>query len=248
LPDAIERPSEWVDGFEVALEGRPCGVPEQRDQDELELERALAEARRFDLALRNAVARAIAHRTELELLLERAVEDAARARADAIDALRREDAAGEPETATRARRAAESAALRLGPAERLVEALKSQYATAVGQVEQARAQVDEHAMQVERVSARRAELLGQLAGARVQEELARTLRNVGEPMDTSGPTLDELEDRIRERTALAQAEVEVEAGSPSAAIRDLEASSGTQAARARLAALRREVGLDAGAR
>ena len=82
----------------------------------------------------------------------------------------------------------------------------------------------------------------------MQEELARTLRDVGEPMDTSGPTLDELEDRIRERAALAQAEVEVETGSPSAAIRDLEASSGTQAARARLLVLRREVGLDAGAR
>jgi phage shock protein A len=218
-----------------------------RHGHELELERALAEARRFDLALRNAVARAIAHRTEIELLLERAVDDAARARAEAVDGLRQEDAASDPEAAARARGAAERAALRLRPAEDLVEALKAQYATAVTQVERARTQVDEHAAQVERMSARRTELLGQLAGARLQEELARTMRDVGEPIDTAGPTLDELEERIRQRTALVEASAEVDAGSPTSAVRELEASAAARAARERLLRLRHEVGLDAGA-
>ena len=211
--------------------------------EELELERALAEARRFDLALRNAVARAIAHRTEIELLLERAADDAARARADAIDALRHEDAASDAATAARARGRAEAAALRLRPAEALVEALKVQYATAVAQVERARAQVDEHAARVQEIAARRSELLGQLAGARLQEELARTMRDVGEPVDTAGPTLDEVEERIRERAALAQAEVELASGSPVAALRELEESAATQSARSRLQELRREAGL-----
>jgi phage shock protein A len=215
------------------------------DPDELELERALAEARRFDLALRNAVARAIAHRTEIELLLERAAEDAARARADAIEALRHEDAADDAVAASGARRRAEAAALRLRPAEALVEALKGQYATAVAQVERARGQVDDHAAQVQRIAARRSELLGQLAGARLDEDLARTMRDVGEPVDTSGPTLDEVEERIRDRAALAQAEVELAAG-PAGAVRELEASSAAQAARSRLEELRREAGLSVG--
>jgi phage shock protein A len=72
----------------------------------------------------------------------------------------------------------------------------------------------------------------------LQEELARTMRDVGEP--------DEVEERIRERAALAQAEVELASGSPAAALRELDESAATQSARSRLQELRREAGLRAG--
>jgi len=213
------------------------------EQLERDLDQALAEARRLDLTLRNGVARAIAHRTEIQLLLERAVEDAARARADAVADLRREAAAADAQEAARWRRSAEAAALRLAPAESLVESLRTQYASAVDTVERARLQVDEHATRVRAVSARRTELLGQLAAARAQDALARTLEDVDAPLDTAGPSLEELDERIRERIALTAARAEVDAGGPDDVLRELEASSAAREAQSRLDALRRENGL-----
>ena len=218
----------------------------ESDQDEeleRDLDRALAEARRLDLTLRNGVARAIAHRTEIQLLLERAADDAARARADAVGALRREAAATDAGETARWRREAETAALRLAPAESLVEGLRGQYAGAVEAVERARAQVDEHAARVRAVSARRTELLGQLAAARAYDELARTLEDVDKPLDTGGPTLEDLDERIRERIALTAARAEVDAGGPEDILRELETSSAARQAQSRLDELRRESGL-----
>ena len=124
-----------------------------------------------------------------------------------------------------------------------MESLRTQYASAVDVVERARALVDEHATRVRTVSARRTELLGQLAAARAQDALARTLEDVDAPIDTAGPSLEELDERIRERIALTAARAEVDAGGPDDVLRELEASTAAREAQSRLDALRRETGL-----
>jgi phage shock protein A len=216
---------------------------ESEDRDaRLEIDAALSQARRRDLELRNAVARAIARRTEIQMLLERAEGDAAGAREDAIAALQHQDAATDAGEAQRWQRAAEDAALRLTPAEALVESLRSQYATAAGGVEQARGQVEEHERQLEGLMARRAELGSRLAAAGVQDELSQMLGR-GAPADP-GPTLAELDERIRDRLDLAAARAEVDAGVSVDDQKVLEQGAAATEARARLDQLRRERGIE----
>jgi phage shock protein A len=218
-----------------------ANASEDRDA-QLEIERALSEARRHDLDLRNAVARGIARRTEIQVLLEQAEGTAGTAREEAIDALRRHDAATDPAEAQRWQRAAEQAALRLTPAEALVESLRGQHATAVDAVEQARGQVEEHERQLDGLMARRAELRSRLAAAGVQDELSETLGRGAS--DRPGRSLAELDELIADRIDLAAARAEVDAGLSVDDQKTLEQGAAASEARARLDQLRRESGIE----
>ena len=69
------------------------GGVEKRMRPEVQIEQAMADARKQDLELRNQAARVIAHRTELQMKLDRAIDDAAEARAQAGQALKNADSA-----------------------------------------------------------------------------------------------------------------------------------------------------------
>ena len=70
------------------------GGVESRMRPEVQIEQAMAEARKQDLELRNQAARVIAHRTELQMKLDRAIDESAEARAQAGQALKNADSVG----------------------------------------------------------------------------------------------------------------------------------------------------------
>jgi phage shock protein A len=225
------------------------GGVESRMRPEVQIEQALAEARRQDLELRNQAARVIAHRTEVQMKLDRAIEESAESRAHAAQALKNADAAtrsndaGEVDKWTRT---AQALAMKLETAETMVASLKSQYETATQQAEVAKEQVNDNAMRLQELSSKRMELLGKLEQAKMQEQVNATLEQLSKPMESNaGPTLKEIEDKINRRMAMAGAKAELDASSIEGAQRDVERSLAQVSAQARLEKLREELGLPA---
>jgi phage shock protein A len=225
------------------------GGVEKRMKPEVQIEQAMSEARKQDLELRNQAARVIAHRTELQMKLDRAIDDAADARAQAGQALKMADgavSAGDAAEVDKWNRTAQALAMKLETSEQLVDGLKTQYATATEQAELAKEQVNANALRLQELSAKRMELLGKLEQARMQEQVNQTLEQLSKPMETNaGPTLGEIEDKINRRMANASARAELESASIEGAQRDVERSLQQASAQARLDKLREELGLPA---
>jgi phage shock protein A len=221
---------------------------EERMDPAIQIEQSVAEARRQDLELRSQAARVIAHRSEVQMRLDRAVEESAKAKEQAGQALRNAEAAsakGDTAEAERWMRAAQSLAMRLESSESLVESLKGQYRVAMEQAQGAKAQVDDNAMRLEGLVSRRMELMGKLQQAKMQEEVNKTLEALHRPMEATGPSFEQIEDKINRRMALASATSELESTGLSGAQMDVERSVQEMGAQKRLDALRQELGLGA---
>jgi phage shock protein A len=225
------------------------GGVESRMRPEVQIEQAMAEARKQDLELRNQAARVIAHRTELQMKLDRAIDESAEARAQAGQALKNADSAttaGDSVEIDKWTRTAQALAMKLETTETLVEGLKTQYSTATQQAELAKEQVNANALRLQELSAKRMELLGKLEQAKMQEQVNQTLEQLSKPMESSaGPTLKEIEDKINRRMAGASARAELESSSIEGAQRDVERSLAQASAQVRLDKLREELGLPA---
>jgi phage shock protein A len=228
------------------------GGVESRMKPEIQIEQAMAEARKQDLQLRNQAARVIAHRTELQMKLDRAIDDAADARAQAGQALKMADGAttaGDAAEVDKWNRTAQALAMKLETSEQLVDGLKTQYVTATEQAELAKEQVNSNALRLQELSAKRMELLGKLEQAKMQEQVNQTLEQLSKPMESNaGPTLSEIEDKINRRMASASAHAELESTSIEGAQRDVERSLAQASAQVRLDKLREELGLPAPAK
>jgi phage shock protein A len=216
---------------------------------EVQIEQAMAEARKQDLELRNQAARVIAHRTELQMKLDRAIDESAEARAQAGQALKNADSAttaGDSVEIDKWTRTAQALAMKLETTETLVEGLKTQYSTATQQAELAKEQVNANALRLQELSTKRMELLGKLEQAKMQEQVNQTLEQLSKPMESNaGPTLKEIEDKINRRMAGASARAELESSSIEGAQRDVERSLAQASAQVRLDKLREELGLPA---
>lgn len=225
------------------------GGVESRMDPRIQIEQAMADARKRDLDLRNQAARVIAHRTQVQMKLDSAIEDAAKAREQAAAALRNADAAakaGNTADVDKWGRAAQALAMKLQTSETMVETLKGQYEQANQQADIAKEQVNQNAMRLQELSTKRIELLGKIEQAKMQEEVNATLETLNKPMaDTAGPTMREIEDKINARMASASAKAELEEASIEGAQRELEQSTAQLEAQARLEKLREELGLPA---
>jgi phage shock protein A len=224
------------------------GGVERRIDPGVQLEQAVSEARRQDVELRTQAARVIALRTEIELRLDRADDERATLHALAADALRAADAAahaGDHDTSAKMTRGARAAAVRLEAADAKVDVLKSQYGAAREQAEQAKLAVDQNALELEQLSAKRLELVAKLEQAKLQEQVNRAVERLRRPLDAGGPSMDDIETRIERRMALASAVAELESASPEGQRRELERSLAELAADRRLSQMRDELGLPA---
>ena len=207
------------------------GGVESRMRPEVQIEQAMAEARKQDLELRNQAARVIAHRTELQMKLDRAIDESAEARAQAGQALKNADSAttaGDSVELDKWTRTAQALAMKLESTETLVEGLKTQYSTATEQAELAKEQVNANALRLQELSAKRMELLGKLEQAKMQEQVNQTLEQLSKPMEsTAGPTLQG--DRGQDQPAHGR----TPAPGPSSSRRRSRARSATSSARSR---------------
>ncbi len=213
---------------------------------EIEIEQAIQEARRQDQALRNQAAKVIAHRAQLERKLERTADEVGEAREMAKKALlKAEDAknAGDAEAVDKWTRAAQSLALKLQAAENNLNGLKSQYEIAVTQSDDAKSAVEQNAMRLQELTAKRMELLGRLEQAKMQEAVNTAVESMSATLDVDAPSLNRVEEKIEQRLAKAEANAELRETTPEGAEAELREAINMASADSKLEELKAELGL-----
>ncbi len=213
---------------------------------EIEIEQAIQEARKQDQALRNQAAKVIAHRAQLERKLEKAADVVGEAREMAKKALlKAEEAknAGDMEAVDKWTRAAQSLALKLQAGENNLNGLKGQYEIAVTQASDAKVAVEQNAMRLQELAAKRMELLGRLEQAKMQEAVNSAVESMSSTLDVDAPTLDKVESKIEERLARASANAELRESTPEGAEAELREAINMASADSKLDELKAELGL-----
>lgn len=219
---------------------------EQAMDPEIEIEQAIQEARRRDQELRNQAAKVIAHRTQLESKLEDAADTVGEARETAKQALLRADGAqkeGDTEAVAKWTQAAQAMALKLQAAENNLNGLKEQYEVAVEQAGSAKTAVQQNAMRLQELAAKRMELVGRLQQAKMQESVNRAVEAISASIDTEAPSLERVEEKIEARVAEATARAELREVTPEGAEAELREAVSLAQADAKLEELKAELGL-----
>ena len=219
---------------------------EQAMDPEVQVEQVIAEARERDQELRNQAAKVLAHRSVLEQNIDDAAEEVGRARELAKQALLKAEQArqsGQAEQADKWTRAAQSLAMRLQAVENNLSSLKGQYEIAADQSEAAKQAVQQNAMRVSELAARRMELRGSLQQAKMQETVNRAVESMSASLESGAPSLESVEQKIEQRVGEARARAELRASTPEGAEAELEQAVSLAQADSKLEELRAELGL-----
>lgn len=213
---------------------------------EIEIEQAIEEARQQDQALRSQAAKVIAHRTKLEERIERSADDVAEAREMAKQALLRAEKSkesGDVEGMSKWTNSASSLAMKLQAAENNLSSLKEQYEIALDQSENAKRAVEQNAMRVQELAAKRMELVGKIEQAKMQEAVNGAMESLNAAVEKDAPSLSRVEDKISDRLAEAKASAELRSATPEGAEAELREAVSLAQADDKLAELRAELGL-----
>lgn len=222
------------------------GAAESAMDPEVEIEVAINDAKQRDQELRNQAARVIAHRTQIEAKIEKAASDVGEARETAKQALLRAEKArneGDAAGVEKWTQAAQSLALKLQAAEANLNGLKDQYGVAAEQAESAKSAVQQNAMRLQELAAKRMQLLGQLQQAKMQEAVNSAVESISASMETEAPSLDKVEEKIQGRLAHAKARGELREATPEGAEAELREAISLAQADAKLEELKRELGM-----
>ena len=223
------------------------GKAESAMNPEVEIEMAIDEARKQDQALRSQAAKVIAHRTKLEQRIEKSADEVAEAREMAKAAIMRAETAknaGDADGVSKWTNSASSLAMKLTAAENNLDSLKDQYEIAIGQADQAKSAVEQNAMRVQELAAKRMELLGAIEQAKMQEAVNDAMESLNATVDRDQVSLSTVEDKINDRLANAKAKTELRSATPEGAEAELREAVSLTRADDKLAELRAELGLD----
>jgi len=214
---------------------------------EIEIEQAINEARKRDQALRNQAAKVVAHRTQLESKIDRAADDAGEARELAKQALLKAQEstnAGDAAATDKWTKTAQAVAMKLQASENNLNALKGQYESASAQAEDAKKAVQQNAMRLQELAAKRMELLGSLEQAKMQESVNKAMESLSATVDDESVSLDRVEDKIEKRKAEAMARAELREVTPDGAEIELREAVNLAQADAKLDELKAELGIE----
>ncbi|HEY5579464.1 MAG TPA: PspA/IM30 family protein [Acidimicrobiia bacterium] len=222
------------------------GASEKAMDPEVEIEMAIRQSQEQDKALRNQAANVVAHRTQLEGNIEDSADQVGEAREMAKQALLRAEKAkeeGDDVGVQKWTSTAQAMAMKLQAAENNLTGLKDQYEVAVQQAEEAKAAVQQNAMQLQELAAKRMELMGSLQQARMQEEVNKAVQAISATTELEMPSLASVEEKIDRRLAQAQAHAELREATPEGAVAELREAVSMAQADAKLEELKAELGL-----
>ncbi|WP_459611604.1 PspA/IM30 family protein [Corynebacterium urogenitale] len=217
---------------------------EENADPKIQIEQAIQDAQRQHKALSQQAAAVIGNQRQLEMKLNRQLEDIEALQARTKNALNLADNAranGEDQKAIEYENAAEAFAAQLVTAEQNVEDLKVMHDQSLQAAAQARQAVERNAMQLQQKTAERTKLLSQLEQAKMQERVADTLQSMDSLTNTSGPTLDQVRDKIERRYADALGQAELAQNSVQGRMMEVEQASVQLAGHSRLEQIRAEM-------
>ncbi|MBM7367671.1 phage shock protein PspA [Gordonia hydrophobica] len=212
----------------------------------VQIQQAIEDAQRQHQALSQQAAAVIGNQRQLEMRLNRQLEEIEKLQGNTRQALTLSDqatAAGDAAKATEYTNAAEAFAAQLVTAEQNVEDLKVLHDQSLQAAAQAKQAVERNAMTLQQKLAERSKLLSQLEQAKMQEQVSASLNSMSElsaPGNT--PNLDQVRDKIERRYANALGSAELAKGSVAGRMAEVEAAGVQMAGHARLEQIRASMG------
>jgi phage shock protein A len=206
------KPNPIVRGWKYMSAWFGAKIDEKADP-KIQIEQAIQEAQRQHQALTTQAAAVIGNQRQLEMQLDRQLNQIENLQAQARQALvlaEKARAEGDATKAGQYEQTAGALANQLVSAESSVEDLKTLHDQALQAAAQAREAVQTNAAILQQKLAERTKLLSQLEQAKMQETVAASLQQMSDMAAPSNvPTLDEVRDKIERRyaTALGQAEL-----------------------------------------
>ena len=216
---------------------------EENADPKIQIEQAINEAQRQHQALSQQAAAVIGNQRQLEMQLNRRLEDVEKLQANARQALKLADKArgeGNAQKAQEYENAAEAFAAQLVTAEQGVEDTKQLHDQALQQAAQAKQAVERNAAHLQQQVAERSKLLSQLEQAKMQEKVSETMQSMNS-ITASGPNLDQVRDKIERRYANALGAAELAQNSIHGRMAEVEQAGIQMAGHGRLEQLRAEM-------
>jgi phage shock protein A len=133
--------------------------------------------------------------------------------------------------------------MKLQASENNLNSLKSQYESAVAQADDAKKAVQQNAMRLQELAAKRMELVGDLQQAKMQETVNKAVESISATMDDDAVSLSKVEEKIEKRKAEAMAHAELREATPDGAEIELREAVSIAQADAKLEELKAELGI-----
>src|SRR5215204_2878770 len=223
---------------------------EEKADPKVQLEQAIAEAQDQQRRLKEQAANVIAHQKQTEIRLNRTMGELEKVSGNARQAVLMADEAaksGDAAKSTQYVATAESFANRLIALEREVEDLKALHLQSTEAANQAKSAVQQNSSALQQKLAERQKLLSQLDQAKMQEQMNSAMSSLSETVGQDVPTLNEVRDKIEARYSRAKGMAELTGESVESRMLEVEQASMNVEAQARLAQIRSQLGLGAGA-
>ncbi|MBM3673008.1 MAG: PspA/IM30 family protein [Actinobacteria bacterium] len=220
---------------------------DEKADPKVQLEQAIKEARDQHRKLTEQAANVIANQKQLQLKLDRAIEEYEKANKSARQALLisdQETRAGNADKASSMTQAAEAFANKLINLEAEIESLKKGLLEATQASEKAKAAVTQNSAALQKKLAEKEKLLSQLDQAKMQEQMNKAMATLNEAVGEEVPTFDEVRNKIEKRLAKAQATSDLTGASVDTKMLEVEQAQMSAEAQARLSELRSELGLE----
>lgn len=212
---------------------------EEAADPKIQIEQALTEARNQHKELSTQAATVIGNQRQLEMRLNRQIQDVEKIQGNIKQALQLADRArmdGDEQKAREYERAAEHLATDLVSQESMIESSKQLHEQALQQSESARDAVKQNELRLQEKVSQHRQLLSQIEQAKMQEKVNETLNVMNIDNDTA--SLDRVRDKIEARYAKALGASELHAASGDNRMREIEQSMTRSAGSARLAEIR----------
>ena len=216
---------------------------EENADPKVQIEQAIGEAQRQHQALSQQAAAVIGNQRQIEMQLNRRLEEVEKLQANTKQALQLADKAcegGDTQKAQEYENAAEAFAAQLVTAEQSIEETKQLHDQALQQATQAKQAVERNAAHLQQQVAERSKLLSQLEQAKMQEKVSETMQSMNS-ITASGPNLDQVRDKIERRYAKALGSAELAENSVQGRMAEVERAGIQMAGHGRLEQIRAEM-------
>ncbi|GEM31978.1 phage shock protein PspA [Nocardia neocaledoniensis] len=223
---------------------------EEHADPKVQIQQAIEEAQRQHQALSQQAASVIGNQRQLEMKLNRQLDEVEKLNANARQAVTLADqasAAGDTEKAIQYTNAAEAFAAQLVTAEQSVEDLKVLHDQSLQAAAQAKKAVEQNAMMLQQKVAERTKLLSQLEQAKMQEQVSASLQQMDSTLAAPGstPSLDAVRDKIERRYANALGSAELAQNSVQGRMLEVQQASIQMAGHSKLEQIRASMRGDA---
>ena len=223
------------------------GKLDERVDPKVQIEQAINEAKRQHELLSQQAAAVLGNRHQIEMKLEKQMDEVERMQASARQALvlaEQARAAGDTEKASQYESAATSFATQLVAAEKAAEDLKEMHDQALAASEKAKMAVQQNAQLLQQRLAQRTRLLSQIDQAKMQERVNDALKSVSSLAAPGNvPSLEQVSEKIEARYARAMGAAELGESSVEQRMLEVQRSALDMEGAQRLEALRASMGL-----